>query len=132
MDADRTDNDSFVRRGQADLRRRGVRPLDAGRARWSTGPRQSEVEQLDAAIATHLDVGRLQVAVNDTDRVRGVERFGDLHSDGNRRTRRKPSSGESMGEIFAVDQFHDDGVLGHAVGRSRGAFFETVIWAMCG
>ena len=42
------------------------------------GLRESEVQHLDRAVLAHADVGRLQIAMDDAERVRGVERLGDL------------------------------------------------------
>ena len=57
--------------GSARARRR-----QAG-AGGGTEPREAEVEQLRAARGEH-DVARLQVAMNDTLRMRSGERLGDL------------------------------------------------------
>ena len=43
--------------------------------------RQAEVEHLDDAVGRDLDVGGLEVAMDDALLVRGVERIGDLPRD---------------------------------------------------
>ncbi len=42
---------------------------------------QAEVEHLDDAVGRDLDVGRLQVPVDDPSRVRGLQRIGNLPGD---------------------------------------------------
>ena len=51
--------------------------------------RQPEVEHLDRAVGADLDVGRLQIAMDDALLVRGFERFGDLPRDRERLVERK-------------------------------------------
>ena len=48
---------------------------------WRDDLRQPEVQHLHHAVRTNLDVGGLEVAVNDAVLVRGLERLGDLPSD---------------------------------------------------
>ena len=43
--------------------------------------REPEIQHLHGAVRPHLDVGRLQVAMDDALLVRGLERFGDLSRD---------------------------------------------------
>ena len=50
---------------------------------------QAEVEHLDGAVRRELDVGRLQVAVDDAALVRGLERLGDLPRDRQRLVERE-------------------------------------------
>ena len=65
-------------------RRRGRAPSEPRCSRASTGSerfREAEVEHLDRAVAPHLHVRRLQVAMDDALLVRGLERVGDLPRD---------------------------------------------------
>ena len=50
--------------------------------------RQAEVEHLDQAVRPQLDVGRLQIAMDDPQFVRGLERLGDLPRNGQRLVQR--------------------------------------------
>ena len=45
-------------------------------------PRAYGFLQLSPDIGSHLDIGRLQIAMDDAQFVRGFERFGDLVRDG--------------------------------------------------
>ena len=71
--------------------------------------RQTEVHHLDRAIGPNLDVGRLQIPVDDSLLVRGVEGFRDLARDGQGLADRNRPAGEAFGEILALDQLHDKG-----------------------
>ena len=42
---------------------------------------ETKVEHFDRAVVAHLDVGGLEIAVNDALFVRGLECFGDLSGD---------------------------------------------------
>ena len=54
------------------------------------GQSQAEIEHLDDAVGTDLDVGRFQVAVHDIVVVRSLEGLGDLPRQGERLTERQP------------------------------------------
>ena len=60
--------------------------------------REPEVEHLDRAVGPDLDVGRLQIAMDDALLVRGFERLGDLPRDGQRFVERKASARDALGE----------------------------------
>ena len=79
-------------------RRRGVERL-----------RQAEVEHLHGAVRRDLDVGRLQVAVDDAVLVRRFERFGDLARDAKRFVERDRSAAQPLARVFALDELHDQG-----------------------
>ena len=57
---------------------------------------ESEVEHLDDAIGPDLDVGRLEVTMDDALVVRGLERVGNLTGDGQRLFEGKSTSGNPV------------------------------------
>ena len=67
---------------------------------------QTEIEDLDFAVAGEFDVGRFQIAVNDALFVRGFERVGDLAGDGESLVNRNGSRRDTFGERGPVDEFH--------------------------
>jgi hypothetical protein len=73
---------------------------------------QAEVEHLHRAVLAYLDVGRLQVAVDDPLLVRRLERFGHLPGDRQRLLDRDRSLADPVGERRPFDQFHHE--RGHA------------------
>ena len=77
--------DAAVKVGELD-RSEDVPPRAVG------GLGQAEVEHLDGAVRRDLDVGRLEVAMDDAAAVRGFERVGDLPGDRERLVQRKGSS----------------------------------------
>jgi hypothetical protein len=106
----------------------GVRLRSAGRIQRL---RQAEVQDLHRAVGPHLDVGRLQIAMDDALSVRGVERVGNLPGDRQRLVERQGAARDAPGEVLALDQLHDERVLFDAVngrdvrmieGRERGGF----------
>ena len=91
------------RRGDGRRRRGGrcavaVRPPRLG---------QPEVEHLGDTIGAKLDVGRLEVAVDDPLLVRGFERLGDLPRDGQGLIERDRAAGDALRQVLALDQLHD-------------------------
>ena len=66
---------------------------------------QTEVEHLDGAVRSDLDVGRLQIAVNDALLVGGVEGFRDLSRNWQRFVDRDPSLRNPVGECGTSNQF---------------------------
>ena len=70
--------------------------------------RESEVQYLDRAVRTHLDVGRLQIAVDDALLMRGFERLGDLFRDGQRFVQRNGTVSNAVSERRSFDQFHHE------------------------
>ena len=73
---------------------------------------EPEVEHLDPALRRHLDVGRLEVAVDDALRVRGFERLGDLPEDGDDVLGGHRSALEALGEVLTGHQLHlDEGAI---------------------
>ena len=81
--------------------------------------RQPEVEHLHRAVAAHLDVRGLQIAMDDALLVRRFERLGNLLRDRERLIERDRTSSDALREIVSLDQFHHEG--GHAP-----ALFEAV------
>ena len=71
--------------------------------------RQAEVEHLHRAVAAHLDVRGLQIAVDDPLLVRGFERLGDLLRDGQRVVERHGSARDALRQIVAFDELHHEG-----------------------
>src|SRR5439155_5017087 len=69
--------------------------------------REPEVEDLHAA-ARDEDVRRLDVAVDDTARVHGLERVEYRDGDLRRLARRHRAARDAVGEGFAVDELHRD------------------------
>ena len=72
--------------------------------------RQAEVEHLDLAVWRDLHVGRLQVAVDDALLVRVLEGLGDLLGDSDRLVDRNRPALQSLREVLALDQLHDQDV----------------------
>ena len=80
----------------------GTGQVDDGRRRHKAADRgdllvqrlgQAEVEDLGGPVRGNLDIGRLEVAVNDTLGVRCLDGLGDLAGDRRRRLKWKASSG---------------------------------------
>jgi hypothetical protein len=88
-------NDALVRHvGRLD---RQIRHIDAlARARF----RQSEVQHFHDAVGSHLDMGRLQIAMDNPFLVRGLERIADLACDGQRVRGSEPSVMNDRVECF--------------------------------
>jgi hypothetical protein len=82
-----------------------------GRSGRSWSARQPEIEDLHATVRRHHDVGRLQVAVNDSLLVRGLERSCDAVGNRNRLVHRDRSPGEPRIESLALDVFQDQVLL---------------------
>jgi len=90
----------------------------------------AEVKHFDDAFGVDLDVGGLEIAMNDGERVRGFERERDLTRDtegvvdGDRAARDRP------GEIVARHELHDEGRSTVAQGAPRSVegrmFFDAV------
>ena len=69
---------------------------------------QSEVQYFDRAVPTNLDVGRLQIAVDDALFVRGFERVGDLPGNRKGLRHRQGPTRDDRGELVALNQLHDE------------------------
>ena len=91
----------------------------AGRGFWVRKLGEAEVQDLHRPVRPNLDVGRFQVAVNDPLLVRCLERLGDLRRDGQCVLERDRAAPQSLRQILAFDQLHDEGV--HITG-----FFKAV------
>ena len=74
------------------------------------GFRQSEIEHLYRAVGPELDVGRLQVAMNDVLFVSGIECECDLACRGNRRIEPQRSLRDSVRQGRPFHQFEHEGV----------------------
>ena len=70
---------------------------------------QAEVEDLDLPVRRELHVGGLEVAVDDSLLVRGLERLGDLPGDGEGLVEGERPALQPLGEVFALDELHDEG-----------------------
>ncbi len=70
---------------------------------------EAEVEDLDLAVGRELDVGGLEVAVDDSLLVRRLERLGDLPRDGEGLVEGERPALQPLGEVFALDELHDEG-----------------------
>ena len=95
-------------RAVADERRRQreVR-LGTGRLRIES-LREAEVEDLDPPVRGDLDVGRLQVPVDDAAIVRRLERLGDLTRDLERLVERKSAVRQPVRERLSRHELHHD------------------------
>ena len=67
--------------------------------------RQPEVEDLHRTVGPHLDIGRFQIAVDDSLLVRGFERLGDLFRDRERFIEWNRALRDSIGKRGTFDQF---------------------------
>ena len=68
--------------------------------------RQTEVQHLHCAVRAHLDVGGLQVAVDDPLLVRRFQRLSDLLRDGECFVDRHGTLRDAIRERWALDEFH--------------------------
>ena len=80
---------------------------------------QSKVEDLDGTVRAHLDVGGLEVAVNDAEVVRGFQRLRDLPRDRQCFVERYWSARNPLRQILSFDELHHQ--RRHAIG-----LFESV------
>ena len=69
---------------------------------------EPEIEQLDFAVGRDLDVGRLEIAMDDAFLVRRLERVGDLQRNLERLFHGYGATLQALGERFTVDQFEHD------------------------
>jgi len=99
--------------GSREIRRR----RSVGVSRHRLG--EPEVEHLDLAVRSQLDVGRLQVAVDDALLVRFLEGLGDLLRNDDRFVNRDCSALQPLREVLAGDELHRQEMGGRAVGESR-------------
>jgi hypothetical protein len=72
--------------------------------------REAKVEHLDGTCAGHLDIGWLEIAMDDAFLVRGLERLGDLPRDLERLGERQWSTRETIRQRGAIDELHHDRV----------------------
>jgi hypothetical protein len=69
--------------------------------------RESEIEDLDRAIRSELDIRGLQIAMDNAPLVRRFERFGDLLRDWQHLIDGDRAARDPLGKVFALDQLHD-------------------------
>ena len=74
---------------------------------------ETEIEDLDAPVFRQEDVRRLQIAVNDPNRVRGSEAAGDAERNFDRGGGRERASAKALRERFAIEKLGDQ--IGAAV-----------------
>ena len=84
---------------------RRVDPLTTGSRAFAS----PESSTLHHAVRSHLEVGRLQVAMDDALFVRGGRGVGNLPRDRQRLVQRHCSRREPIRERRSLDQFHDQG-----------------------
>ena len=79
------------------------------RAATSVGAqlRQSEVQHLDGAIGAQLDVGGLEIAMDDALFVRGLQRIGQLAGNRERLVERHRAARQTLRQILPVNELHD-------------------------
>ena len=70
--------------------------------------RQAEVQHLHRAVGADLDVGGLQIAMDDPLLVRGFQGFGDLLRDRQRLVERDCPASDAIRERRPLDQFHHE------------------------
>ena len=78
---------------------------------------QTEVEQLDRAARRDLDVGRLEIAVDDALVVRGFEAVGNLPGDLERLVERNRALLDPLRQRRTLDELHDQRAVLDAVDR---------------
>jgi hypothetical protein len=81
--------------------------------------RKTEVEHLHRAVGADLDVGRLQIPVDDSLLVRRVQSLDDLSGDRQCFAHRYGARREPIGERRALHELEDER-------RGSGAFFDTI------
>ena len=81
--------------------------------------RETEVEHFHGAVGADLDVGRLEIAMDDALLMRRLERLRDLLRDRQRLVEWNRATRDALRQIVALDEFHHEG------GDAR-TFFEPV------
>ena len=76
---------------------------------------EAEIEDFDRAVRTQLDIGRLQIAMDDALFVRGLERIGDLLRDSQRFGERERPLRNAIGQRWALDELEHQRVDAAAV-----------------
>ena len=90
--------------------RRARQPAARARAGRAKRLGQAEIQHLHRAVRPHLDVGRLQIAVDDPRLVRRFQRLGDLARDRQRLVQRDRAVPKSIGQRRPLDQLQDEPV----------------------
>jgi hypothetical protein len=70
--------------------------------------RQAEVQDFDLSAARDEDVGRLDVAMHDVARMRGLERLGDLDAVVEQLIHRERLAVDAAPQRLAIEEFHDE------------------------
>jgi hypothetical protein len=86
--------------------------------------REAEVEHLDRAIRCDLDIGGLEIAVDDALFVRRFERLGNLSRDGEHLGDRHRSARDAVRERLALDQLEHE--CAEVVSGVSLSFFDAV------
>ena len=99
---------------EAERRRlRDVGPADIA----LEGLGETEIEHLDGAVWTDLDVGRLEIAMDDALLVRSFERVSYLPCNRERLVQRNWALGDPIGQRGAIDELHRQRALFEPVNR---------------
>ncbi len=88
--------------------------------------RQTEIEQLDGAAGCELDVGGLQIPMNDPALVGRLESGGDLMRDGQRLLERNGAGRDPIRERRAIDELHHERTHGRLPGGPGRKVLEPV------
>ena len=88
--------------------------------------RQAEVEHFHPAVCVHLDIRRLQIAVNDALLVRRFDGFGDLPRNRQRLVQRNRPARNTVRERVALDEFENQRAHGCLRWACRRTLLETV------
>jgi len=94
--------------------------------------REPEIQHLDLAVWSDLDVGGLQVPMDDALLVGRLQRLGDLQRDGHGLVYRQRTASQPLGQIFAGSQFHDEEVDGRARGLEGVRAWSSRAWGRKG
>src|ERR1700722_17410251 len=79
-----------------------------GRSEFGSYLGQTEIQKLGVAAPGNEDIGRLDVAMDDTFAVRGVERVGDLNRERHQGIDCERAPRDLVLERGAIHEFHDD------------------------
>jgi hypothetical protein len=80
----------------------------AGRTSGSCNFRQPKIQNFGVPSFGKENIGRLDVAMDDTGSVSGVKRVGDVDGDGEQILRFQRTPGDAMFQRHTIQKFHDD------------------------